>query len=1120
MTRRETWDDVTDVDAAHRLLECSQLERQLRFQYLVRRIRRLNAYEISFLSQILNGCTSASCTTPTCLSCNKRLISRPFRPPTPLTARALAYYLASQPDPHGRLCPHQLKVDPNTLEIEGADGIILGRDTSTGGQICDVFPAAHSLTVKDSQSIAQRHQAKKDPKSHGQSIYDTVTIIYSYSKKLPSPRSLLALLRSETVTDGSNDHAVNGTRSPPPVDTQSPQPIRRRHSRSNGSQIISETLSNGQHVHKIRHVPGTGSNGRVSNRTTDPPSLQGVSEAPHLGRAKMRTKSGSLHLSSRLISEIVTPMPTQNNTTNHAEVSEQGYQPSLPVTPFLTCDILDKLKDEVYHGRNEQSSHFNCFVEYDNAHRHFRPSKPFVNRSLFFTLSDPETLLKSFRDISNPDYQDSPLPHLDAYRLTNAFSDWNRRNGALVFDSLWIAAGALFRPPPELDTQKSPRLKPSRKDAPSDHASERSPPFESHSVKSTRWSNIWPQLRKFRGWGVILPGPPSQTDSNNGFARLVSIVDELEYEPAVRLADRLLRGIGTRMCFEHILVRLGNGDERHGKTSEPLQASPLLSILIEHLAVVERIATARKAKHKANQSRTEDPGWTVTAIFLEWLRTVIIKKFDGKAEVNKWSSVGAAISILERLHVHMSDLNLQEDMFSIPYLNEHIDTTKEPTAFLDWEERPNSFHLFQFPFLFKDAYLVAYFRAINFNRMFDQFQQAGRTSHLEQRFSVLLDDIHRQILNDRIRVTTDDFLRLDVHRDDPLKQTLDHLWGREKRMLLKPLKVEIGKGQGEVGLDQGGVTYEFFRIVLGEAFTPANGLFTIDPHTRMIWFRPTILEPLWKYQMLGVLFSLAIYNGITLPVTFPLAFYTYLLGSDHDHVKVDTTSTNYIRDGWPMLAKSFDELLAFEGDVEGTFMRDYTFVVEAFDCTYETDMQTGKPPKEDVSVVTNANRAQFVKDYITWLTHTSVKDQLAAFRTGFLTCLHPKSLNLFTPKSLRSLVEGTQTISTALLRKHTRYEDGYSATHPTILDFWAIVETYSQEDMKRLLEFVTANERVPVSGYESISFIIVRRGGDTDLLPSSSTCFGKLMLPEYAGREKMRGKLRIALENAKGFGDP
>ena len=38
------------------------------------------------------------------------------------------------------------------------------------------------------------------------------------------------------------------------------------------------------------------------------------------------------------------------------------------------------------------------------------------------------------------------------------------------------------------------------------------------------------------------------------------------------------------------------------------------------------------------------------------------------------------------------------------------------------------------------------------------------------------------------------------------------------------------------------------------------------------------------------------------------------------------------------------------------------------------------------------------------------------------------------------------------------------------------------------------------------------------MLPTSSTCFGKLLLPEYADREKLERKVRLALQNSKGFG--
>jgi hypothetical protein len=74
-----------------------------------------------------------------------------------------------------------------------------------------------------------------------------------------------------------------------------------------------------------------------------------------------------------------------------------------------------------------------------------------------------------------------------------------------------------------------------------------------------------------------------------------------------------------------------------------------------------------------------------------------------------------------------------------------------------------------------------------------------------------------------MKVTMTDYLTLNVSRRETLRDTFDQLWGVEKRTLLKPLKVTMGQVEGEVGLDHGGVTYEFFRVVLREAFKPDHG---------------------------------------------------------------------------------------------------------------------------------------------------------------------------------------------------------------------------------------------------------------------------------------------------------
>lgn len=58
---------------------------------------------------------------------------------------------------------------------------------------------------------------------------------------------------------------------------------------------------------------------------------------------------------------------------------------------------------------------------------------------------------------------------------------------------------------------------------------------------------------------------------------------------------------------------------------------------------------AMKLRLTSNHDLGGDPGWTVTATFMEWLRTIIVKKWESKAEINKWSSVGTAVMILDKL---------------------------------------------------------------------------------------------------------------------------------------------------------------------------------------------------------------------------------------------------------------------------------------------------------------------------------------------------------------------------------------------------------------------------------------------------------------------------------------
>jgi len=71
---------------------------------------------------------------------------------------------------------------------------------------------------------------------------------------------------------------------------------------------------------------------------------------------------------------------------------------------------------------------------------------------------------------------------------------------------------------------------------------------------------------------------------------------------------------------------------------------------------------------------------------------------------------------------------------------------------------------------------------------------------------------------------------------------------------------------------------------------------------------------------------------------------------------------------------------------------------------------------------------------------------------------------------------------------------------------------------KKFLEFCTGSDRVPINGLKSIRFCVQRNGEDSERLPTASTCFNMLLLPNYSTKEKLQTKVLTAIENAEGFG--
>ena len=77
------------------------------------------------------------------------------------------------------------------------------------------------------------------------------------------------------------------------------------------------------------------------------------------------------------------------------------------------------------------------------------------------------------------------------------------------------------------------------------------------------------------------------------------------------------------------------------------------------------------------------------------------------------------------------------------------------------------------------------------------------------------------------------------------------------------------------------------------------------------------------------------------------------------------------------------------------------------------------------------------------------------------------------------LVCGSKVFDFAELEAATEY-DGYTVDSATVRNFWQVAHALPPESQRRLLQFTTGSDRVPVGGLSRLKMVISRHGPDTD----------------------------------------
>eukprot|EP00795_Rhopilema_esculentum_P015545 gene15545-6809_t len=384
---------------------------------------------------------------------------------------------------------------------------------------------------------------------------------------------------------------------------------------------------------------------------------------------------------------------------------------------------------------------------------------------------------------------------------------------------------------------------------------------------------------------------------------------------------------------------------------------------------------------------------------------------------------------------------------------------------------------------------------------------------------------------------------LTISRNRLLEDGYEQLSKLDGQSLKGIVRVKFVNEQGldEAGIDQDGVFKEYLEDTIAKAFDPQLNLFKMTEEQKL-YPSPTSFiheDHLHLFEFIGKMLGKAVYEGILVDVPFAPFFLSQLLHRQHG-----------------ALYSSIDELPSLDQEMYKSlcFIKNYDGDVSDLELTFSFDEDVlGKVVTHDLKPggrvinVTNINKLLYIHLMAKFRMYTHIKDLTAAFSRGFRSIVNLEWLSIFSPPEFQRLISGdTGVIDFVDLKGCTLYYGGYHPGHPVILWLWDVLQNdFSEVEKKQFLKFVTSCSNPPLLGFKhleppfSIRYVecaddedsgdslgsvvrgflgIRRRGQDASgRLPTASTCFNLLKLPNYRKKAILREKLRYAITSGAGF---
>ncbi|XP_069504073.1 ubiquitin-protein ligase E3C [Ambystoma mexicanum] len=358
-------------------------------------------------------------------------------------------------------------------------------------------------------------------------------------------------------------------------------------------------------------------------------------------------------------------------------------------------------------------------------------------------------------------------------------------------------------------------------------------------------------------------------------------------------------------------------------------------------------------------------------------------------------------------------------------------------------------------------------------------------------------------------------INVTIRRNYIYEDAYDKLSPENEPDLKKRIRVHLLNAHGldEAGIDGGGIFREFLNELLKSGFNPNQGFFKTT-NEGLLYPNPAAQMLVGDsfarhYYFLGRMLGKALYENMLVELPFASFFLSKCLGTSAD------VDIHHLASLDPEMYKNLLFLKSYEGDVEELGLN-FTVVNNDLGEAQVVELKTGG---KDIPV-TSGNRIAYIHLVADYRLNKQIRPHCLAFRQGLANVVNLEWLRMFDQQEIQVSISGAQVpISLEDLKAFTNYSGGYASDHPVIKIFWRVVESFTDEEKRKLLKFVTSCSRPPLLGFKELypAFCIHNGGSDLERLPTASTCMNLLKLPEFYDENAMRSKLLYAIECAAGF---